>query len=92
MKLSTRVLLTIAIGFVLLAVLFVSFHFVLLELIVDYWWYSSLDYQGYFWLRSLYKYLIPGGVTLCFLFIFFSNFWIASRFIGVNTPPSDTRL
>ncbi len=89
MKLSTRVLLSVIIGLVLLTVLFVSFHTVFLGLIVDYWWYSSLDYQGYFWLRTFYKYLIPGGVTLCFLFIFFSNFWIASRFIGINTPQSD---
>lgn len=91
MRPSKRMFLIVAIGLVLLTVLLVSYHFVILELIVDYWWYSSLDYQGYFWLRSLYKYLIPGGVTLCFLFIFFSNFWIASQFIGINPNPSDNK-
>jgi uncharacterized membrane protein (UPF0182 family) len=87
MRTSKRKFYIFAIVFVLLIALYISIHFVFLELIVDYWWYSSLDYRGYFWLRTLYKYLIPGGVTLCFLFIFFSNFWIASRFIGVDQTP-----
>lgn len=73
---------------VLLGVLYVAFYFVFLDLIVDFWWFSSLDFQGYFWLRLLYKYLILGGFTVVFFLIFFFHFWIASKFLGVTQSSS----
>lgn len=72
------------IGFVVLAILAFTFYFFFLDLIVDFWWFTSLDFQGYFWLRLLYKYFILGGVTLLFFFIFFFHFWIAAKYLGVN--------
>ncbi len=52
--------------------------------LVDLWWFSSLDYGAYFWLRLLYRYLLSGAVTVIFFLIFFLNFWVASRYLGVE--------
>lgn len=67
-----------------LALFYVAFYFLFLELMVDLWWFRSLNYEGYFWLRLLYRYFISGGVTLGFFLIFFVNFWVASRYLGVT--------
>jgi uncharacterized protein len=56
----------------------------LVDFIIDYWWFNSLDYGNYFWLRVLYRYILSGGVTVFFFLIFFLNFWAASRFLGVD--------
>ncbi len=73
-------------GVIALAViLFVAFHFIFIDLFVDLWWYQSLKLESYFWLRLLYKFFLSGGVTLAFFIIFFSHFWVASRYLGLNT-------
>lgn len=84
MQQSIKIISLVVLSIILLIIIFIAFHLIFLQLLVDFWWYSSLDYTGYFWLRTLYQYLIPGAVTLCFLFIFYSNFWIASRFLGIK--------
>lgn len=73
---------------VIAVILFVTFHFIFLDLFVDLWWYQSLKLESYFWLRLLYKFFLSGGVTLAFFSIFFFHFWIASRYLGIN-PPDD---
>lgn len=73
---------------VIIGILFVAIHYFFLDLIVDLWWYKSLQLTGYFWLRLLYKFFILGGVTLFFFTIFFLHFWIGARFLGLN-PPDD---
>ena len=76
------------IGVTLVAVIvFFAFHFIFRDFFVDLWWYQSLNIDGYFWLRLLYKFFIFGGVTLFFFAIFFLHFWFASRYIGLN--PTD---
>jgi uncharacterized protein len=65
-------------------ILFVAFHFVFLDLFVDYWWYDSIKLGHYFWLRVLYKFFLSGAVTLFFFMVFFFHFWIASRYLGLN--------
>ena len=72
-------------------VLYVAFYFFFLDLFVDLWWFRSLDFEGYFWLRLLYRFILSGGVTLVFFSIFFFHFWIASRYLGLN-PPDDVLL
>lgn len=52
--------------------------------VVDLWWFSSLDYGGYFWLRLLYRYLLSGAVTVILFLIFFLNFLVASRYLGIE--------
>src|SRR3990172_13351279 len=65
-------------------VLYVVFALMYLDFIVDLWWFGSLGYEAYFWLRLSYRYLIFGGfASACFL-IFFLNFWAASRFLGAS--------
>jgi uncharacterized membrane protein (UPF0182 family) len=71
---------------VIAIILFVTFHFIFLDLFVDLWWYQSLKLESYFWLRLLYKFFLSGGVTLAFFSIFFFHFWIASRYLGINPP------
>jgi uncharacterized membrane protein (UPF0182 family) len=56
----------------------------LTNFLVDFWWFSSLDYDSYFWLRVLYRYILSGGVTIFFFVIFFMHFFAASRYLGVD--------
>jgi hypothetical protein len=56
----------------------------LTHFLMDFWWFSSLEYGGYFWLRVLYRYILSGSVTIFFFLIFFLNFWAASRYLGVD--------
>lgn len=79
-----RILLyTGACAFTLIA-LYVAFYFVFLNFFVDLWWFRSLEFEGYFWLRLLYRFFIGGGITLAFFSIFFFHFWIASSYLGIN--------
>lgn len=76
-------------GILILAiVLYAAFYYVFLDLFVDLWWFQSLNFESYFWLRLLYRFFLSGAVTLAFFAIFFFHFWIASRYLGVN-PPDD---
>ncbi len=77
--------LTIALGFIAtFAVLLLVAGVVLTHFLVDLWWFDSLNYAGYFWLRLLYRYILSGGVTVFFFLIFFLNFLAASRYLGVD--------
>lgn len=67
-----------------LVVVYVAFYFVFLDLIVDYWWFQALQYEGYFWLRLLYRFFLSGTVTAIFFSIFFLHFWLAARYLGFN--------
>jgi uncharacterized membrane protein (UPF0182 family) len=86
---KTTYLPLIGITLAVIGIAFVAFHFIFLDLIVDLWWFESLNLSSYFWLRLLYKFFIFGGVTLFFFTIFFLHFWFASRYLGLN-PPDDT--
>ncbi len=83
-----RMLILAAIVLVVLGVTYVAFYFVFLEIVVDFWWFRSLNFEGYFWLKLLYRYIISGGVTLLFFLVFFINFWIGSRFLGLQRERS----
>jgi uncharacterized membrane protein (UPF0182 family) len=69
-----------------IVLLYVVFSFVFLDFLVDLWWFKALDYEGYFWLRQAYRYIVFAGVTLGFFSIFFLNFWVASRYLGTSRP------
>lgn len=70
---------------------YVAFYFFFLDLLVDLWWFRSLEMEGYYWLRLLYRFILSGGITLLFFGIFYFHFWIASRYLGLN-PPDDVLL
>ncbi len=87
-----KLLPALAIGALVIAiVLYVAFYFIFLELFVDLWWFSSLELEGYFWLRLLYRFILSGGVTIVFFAIFYFHFWIASRYLGLS-PPDEVLL
>lgn len=67
-------------------VLYVAFYFVFLDFFVDLWWFRSLEFEAYFWLRLLYRFVFSGAVTLFFFAVFQFHFWIASRYLGLNLP------
>ncbi|TAN52385.1 MAG: UPF0182 family protein [Methylococcaceae bacterium] len=69
--------LALFVGGLVVGVLFTHF-------LVDWWWFDALNFEPYFWLRLLYRYILSGGVTLCFFLIFFLNFWVASNYLGVD--------
>jgi len=71
---------------VLAVIIYVLFSFVFLDFFIDLWWFRSLNFEGYFWLRLLYRFIFSGGVTLIFFCIFFFHFWIASRYLGLSPP------
>jgi len=72
----------------LTAITYILFNFIFVDFFVDLWWFRSLEFEGYFWLRLLYRFIFSGGVTLIFFSIFFFHFWISSRYLGLN-PPDD---
>ncbi len=82
MKKSKRVLIVLAGMIAVIALSVLVFGLVFEDFVVDLFWFRSLHYQGYFWLRFIYKYLVFGGTVILFFLIFFLNFWIASAFLG----------
>jgi len=70
-----------------LGLIFLAASFILSSFLVDWWWFSALGYELYFWQRLLYRYVIFTTATLFFFLIFFLNFWVASRYLGVTAPP-----
>jgi uncharacterized protein len=76
-------------GFAALSIiLYIAFYFIFIDFFVDLWWFRSLELEGYFWLKMLYRFFFSCGITLLFFSIFFFHFWIASRYLGLN-PPDD---
>ena len=73
-------------GLVLAIVLYIVFHFVFIDFFVDLWWFESLGFEAYFWLKVLYRFIFSGAVTVIFFAIILFHFWIASRYLGLNPP------
>lgn len=70
---------------VLAIVLYVVFHWVFLDFFVDLWWFKSLDFEAYFWLKILYRFIFSGAVTAFFFVVFLFHFWIVSRYLGLGS-------
>ncbi len=79
-----RAILLSGVGAVSLLIIYAVFQIVFLDFFVDLWWFRSLQYEGYFWLRQFYRFLIGGGFTLVLFLIFFFNFGIALRYLGFD--------
>lgn len=88
MKKWKRRLITIAVILALLCGTLLALALVFENFVVDLFWFRSLHYEGYFWLRLMYKYLVFLSATLLFFMIFFLNFWVASRYLGTAVPSS----
>ena len=76
----------VGVTIVIAIILYVAFYVLFLDLFIDLWWFNSLEFEGYFWLKLLYRFILSGGVTITFFGIFFFHFWIASRYLGLNPP------
>ena len=63
---------------------YVAFYFLFLDFFVDLWWFRSLQFESYFWLRFLYRFIFSAAVTLFFFSVFMFHFYIASRYLGLN--------
>jgi len=87
MQIVGRVFLIILILVLAIATL-IGLAYLFNDFLVDLWWFDALGYQGYFWLRQGYQYLVLVLVTLFFFGIFFFNFWIGAKHLGVGPPPS----
>ncbi|MDT4332781.1 UPF0182 family protein [Methylomonas sp. MED-D] len=81
----------VAATLVAVVVSYVAFYFVFLDFFVDLWWFRSLEFEPYFWLRLLYRFIFSGAVTVFFFAVFMFHFWIASRYLGLN-PPDEVLL
>lgn len=91
MRNSKRIALLLGAVILTVGLVYIAFHFIFLNLLVDLWWFHSLKFESYFWLRLLYRFFLSGGVTLLFFSIFFFHFWIASRYFGLN-PQTNVSL
>lgn len=89
MGLVGRKSVTVIGSLLLLGALFLVSSFLVINYLVDYWWFDSLGYAFYFLQRLLYRYLVFLGVTALFFLIFFSNFWVASRYLGTGSVPRE---
>jgi uncharacterized membrane protein (UPF0182 family) len=76
-------------GALALVLLYVAFVLIFMDFVVDLWWFSSLGYGAYFWLRLTYRYLVFLFFTTLFFLTFFLNFWVASRYLGAARPALD---
>lgn len=88
-----RWLIFISTAILSLGVIYVIFNFVFLDFFVDLWWFRSLNFEAYYLSRLFYKYLVFIIVCLVFFLLFFINFWVASRYIGLSSKgynPKDT--
>ncbi len=85
--------LSILLGTGILALLLLALitGILLSHFLIELWWFNSLNFGGYFWLRLLYKFILSGGVALVFFGLFFANFWIASSYLGIRNGKSSAR-
>ncbi|MDL2274941.1 UPF0182 family protein [Desulfosarcina sp. OttesenSCG-928-G10] len=69
-------------GLVVITVIGVTLKFAVIGLLVDWWWFQSLDLEMHFILRKAYRFLVLIFFTLTVAALFAVNFWIAARFSG----------
>lgn len=74
-----------------LSVAYVVFNFVFLDFLVNFWWFESKNYEGYYILRLTYRYMIFLAVVVFFFLVFFLNFWLASRYLGQASGACEPR-
>ena len=86
---KTSITRKIGIGLISLIIFYVIGYFLILDFIVEYLWFESMGYSGYFWVRIFYQYGIPFIATILFFLIFYIHFWIASIYLGTELSHAD---
>lgn len=92
MKHSRKFLVGGLVGLGLIGLLFLILNVVFLDFVVETMWYQSMGYLRLMFLKLGYKYLVFAGVTVLFFLLFFLNFWIASRYLGVTMFHKEDRV
>jgi hypothetical protein len=64
----------------------------MIDSLVDAWWFHELGYLFYYGLRQTYKYAVLIVATLFFFIVFFLNFRLASRLIRKTAEPEGDLL
>ena len=82
MLIASVALLAIGVVIALLKLIFVDF-------VIDFLWFQSQGMTLYFLLRLLYRYLVFAFFAAVFFGIFYVNFWIAARLVGVAEDSRD---
>ncbi|MDX2453927.1 UPF0182 family protein [Desulfosarcina sp.] len=72
-----------------LLVVVVLLKLVFVDFVVDFWWFQSQGMTLYFFMRLAYRYLVFAFFAAVFFAIFYVNFRIASRAVGVADTPGD---
>ena len=85
MSLRNRLLLVVTATLIVVVVL-LGLALVFNNFVVNLLWFKSLGYEQYFWYRLLYRYVLFATITLFFFLIFFLNFWIGAKHLGVKAP------
>jgi len=70
---------------------YLALTFRFLDFFVDFWWFDSLGYKGFFIQRLLYRYAVFSGVAILFFFIFIINFKLASRLFSNKTEEKNEK-
>lgn len=91
MKNWKRKLIGSGIFLVVFVVALLGLSLIFMDFVVDCMWFNALHYEGYFWLRLTYKYIVFTAATLLFFAIFFFNFWVASRYLGASVPETSKK-
>ncbi|WFB34344.1 UPF0182 family protein [Kiritimatiellota bacterium B12222] len=65
---------------------------VVVDFLVKMFWYDSVGYLEFMFLKMGYKYIVLVGVTLFFFVILFLNFWVASRYLGVTKFHKESKV
>lgn len=68
--------------------IYLAFTFLFMDFMVDLWWFKSLNYSGYFYLRLLYRYVVFLGGTLLFFLVFLLNFRLLFKYLKLDTSQS----
>lgn len=58
--------------------------YLVIDYVLDFWWFSSVNYATYFALRDSYMGSIAIGITIKFAVIFYINFRLIPWFLGIS--------
>ena len=78
-------------GLILLLLAVAALKIVFLDLVVDYWWFKSLDFTLYFCMRLLYRYAVFLAAAFLVFLLFFFNFLVASRQVSLGEKDKEYR-
>mgnify|MGYP001090910616 CR=1 FL=1 len=92
MKRSRKFLVGGLVGIGLISLLVIILNVVFLDFVVETLWYQSLGYLDLMIRKIGLKYMVFAMVSGVFFLLFFLNFWVASRYLGVTMFKKEDRV